>query len=279
MKEIIIENFIKDALIEDMPYGDITTENLIDDKETSEAYLLAKEDGIIAGLNIFSKVFKFIDNNLTITHKFNDGDIIKKGNIISLISGKTKSILIGERLALNILQRMSGIATLTNQFVSDVKEYNCKIVDTRKTTPNFRFFEKLAVKLGGGYNHRFNLSDAVMIKDNHIVACKGIKNAVDKIIKVIPHTTKIEVEVENIEMLKDALNSSCDIIMLDNMSCDLMREAVKINNGKKLLEASGNMTLDRIKEVAKTGVDVISVGALTHSYKALDISLKLKRNK
>lgn len=276
MKEIIIDNFIKQALLEDMPYGDITTDNLIDDNQMSVGYFIAKEDGVIAGLEIAKKVFLTIDNNIIFKDSVRDGQTVKKGNIITIIEGKTKSILRGERLSLNIMQRMSGIATLTSLFVNEVKEYNTRIVDTRKTTPNFRFFEKEAVRLGGGHNHRFNLSDSVMLKDNHLVAAGGIKAAVEKIRSIVPHTTKVEVEVENLVMLNEAIEAKADIIMLDNMSIDLMREAVVITNKRAILEASGNMTLKRVKEVASIGVDVISIGALTHSYTSLDISLRFK---
>lgn len=276
MKEIIIKNFIKQALIEDMPYGDITTDHLIDESNISTGYFLCKEDGVLAGLDVMKDVFLVIDSTFSFEDHFKDGDLIKKGDIISVVKGKTKSILNGERLALNIMQRMSGIASLTRQFVEKVSGYNTRIADTRKTTPNFRLFEKAAVIIGGGSNHRYNLSDAVLIKDNHIEASGGIKNAVKKLRKCIPHTTKIEIEVENLGMLKEALDVKADIIMLDNMSLEMMKEAVSINNHQAILEASGNMTLDRVLEVAKCGVDVISVGALTHSYQSLDISLRFK---
>lgn len=276
MKEILIENLIKQALLEDMPYGDITTDNLIDETESTTGYFVAKENGIIAGINILKKVFKIIDGNIEFNTFFQDGNKINKGDIILEIIGKTKSILNGERLALNIMQRMSGIATLTNMFVDRIKEFSVRVVDTRKTTPNFRIFEKEAVLIGGGHNHRFNLSDAVMIKDNHIETSGGIKNAVTKIRKIIPHTTKIEVEVENLEMLQAALEVKADIIMLDNMSLEMIKEAVLVNNHQAILEASGNITLDKVYDVAKCGVDVISVGAITHSYQSLDISLRFK---
>ena len=274
MREIIIDNFIKQALLEDMPYGDITTDSLIEYSHQSKAYFLAKEDGIIAGLDVAKRVFHFIDSNLDILTHVKDGELIKKGDLLATIEGRTQAILCGERLALNVLQRMSGVATLTRHFVEKVKPHPVKIVDTRKTTPNFRFFEKEAVRLGGGMNHRFNLSDAVMIKDNHIVAAGGITSAVNKIREKIPHTTKIEVEVETMDMFKEALEVGCDIIMLDNMSLETMEACVALNKGRALLEASRNMSLDRVCEVAKVGVDLISVGALTHSYKALDISLR-----
>ncbi len=276
MRELLIDNYIKQALLEDMPYGDVTTDNLIGDTNLSIGHFLAKENGVIAGIPILKQVFLTIDNSIVFNDHLKDGDEVKKGDIILEIEGKTKSILKGERLALNIMQRMSGIATLTQQFVEKVKRYPVRIVDTRKTTPNFRIFEKEAVLIGGGFNHRFNLSDAVMIKDNHIEASGSITNAVTILRSKISHTTKIEVEVENLDMLKEAIDAKADIIMLDNMSLDLMKEAVEINHHQALIEASGNMSLDRVEEVAKCGVDIISVGALTHSYRSLDISLRFK---
>lgn len=276
MKELLVEQLIKQALIEDMPYGDVTTDNLIDENNLSKGYFVAKQKGVIAGIKYLKQVFLIIDSNIQFIEHIKDGCKVNEGDIILEIEGKTKSILKGERLALNIMQRMSGVATLTHQFVDKVKGTTTRIVDTRKTTPNFRIFEKEAVLMGGGYNHRFSLSDAVMLKDNHIEARGGIKEAVTSIRLEIPHTTKIEVEVENLAMLKEALAVKADIIMLDNMSTDMMKEAVKINDHQAILEASGNMTLDRVEEVAKCGVDIISVGALTHSYNALDISLRFK---
>jgi len=276
MKELLIEQYIKQALIEDMPYGDVTTDHLIDENNFIKGYFVGKEKGIIAGINYLKQVFLTIDSSIQFKDHIHDGDEINKGEIILEIEGKTKSILKGERLALNIMQRMSGIATLTHQFVEEIKGTTAKIVDTRKTTPNFRLFEKEAVLIGGGFNHRFNLSDAVMIKDNHIEASNGITKAVNRLRHKIPHTTKIEVEVENLEMLKEALAVNVDIIMLDNMNLEMMKEAVMINQNQAIIEASGNMTLDRVKKVALCGVDIISVGALTHSYHSLDISLRFK---
>lgn len=277
MKKFEIEKIIENALIEDMNNGDITTENLIPENNTSYAEFLVKEDGVVAGLHIAEEVFKYIDSNIVFKKLIKDGSKVDKGAIVASIEGNTRSILMGERTALNLLQRMSGIATKTHEFAEKAKYYDVRIVDTRKTTPGLRILEKDAVRMGGGYNHRYNLSDAVMIKDNHIKAAGGIKKAVEIIRERIPHTTKIEVEVESLDGLKEALEVNADIIMLDNMSNELMREAVEINNKKAILEASGNMTIDRIEEVAKTGVDIISVGALTHSVKALDISLNILR--
>ena len=276
INKLIIDNVIKSALIEDINYIDITTDNLINDEQISEGYFLAKEDGIVCGIEISKRVFDILDDNIEFVIMRKDRDKVNKGDIIATVKGSTKTLLKGERTALNILQRLSGIATYTNNLVQLVKDYDTKIVDTRKTTPNLRPLEKYAVKIGGGFNHRYNLSESVMIKDNHIQAMGSITNAVNKIRENIGHTIKIEVEVKNIDELNEALNLNTDIIMLDNMSTDEMSECVKINNKKSILEASGNITENNIVEVAKTGVDIISLGALTHSAKSLDISMKIK---
>ncbi|WP_425447801.1 carboxylating nicotinate-nucleotide diphosphorylase [Dethiothermospora halolimnae] len=275
MIDFKIQELIKNALIEDMNNGDITTDNLIDDDHISKGEILAKEEGVIAGLNFTETTFKLLDDGLEFIKLINDGDKVKKGDIIAKVAGKTKAILSGERTALNILQRMSAIATKASIYKESVNEYDVKIVDTRKTTPLLREMEKYAVKIGGGHNHRFNLSDAVMIKDNHIKASGGITKAIEKIKDKLGHTIKIEVEVESLGQLEEAIRAGADIIMLDNMTIEDMKKAVNINSKRTILEASGNITIDRIKSVAKTGVDVISVGALTHSVKALDISLNI----
>jgi len=272
MNNLTIDNIIINALKEDMPTGDVTVDNLIPDDEISDAKLIAKDNGIISGIEVFKRVFELIDNTVEINLLVKDGQKVSNKELLATLHGKTQTLLKGERTALNILQRMSGIATETNKYVS-VCEKTCKILDTRKTMPNLRILDKKAVKDGGGTNHRYCLSDMVMIKDNHIDACGSITNAV-KLAKEKTHGVKIEVEVETIEQFREALNTDCDIIMLDNMSDELMRECVLINNHKKKLEGSGNMTLERIPSASKTGVDYISVGALTHSVKALDISLK-----
>lgn len=276
INKLIIDNVIKSALIEDINYIDITTDNLINDEQISEGYFLAKEDGIVCGIEISKRVLDILDDNIEFVIMRKDRDKVNKGDIIATVKGSTKTLLKGERTALNILQRLSGIATYTNNLVQLVKDYDTKIVDTRKTTPNLRPLEKYAVKIGGGFNHRYNLSESVMIKDNHIQAMGSITNAVNKIRENIGHTIKIEVEVKNIDELNEALNLNTDIIMLDNMSTDEMSKCVKINNKKSILEASGNITENNIVEVAKTGVDIISLGALTHSAKSLDISMKIK---
>lgn len=269
-----IDEIIINALEEDMNYGDITTDTLISDDQKSNAILIAKDNGIIAGCEVFSRVFYLMDKEVVIDFHRKDGDIVEQNDIIAHISGPTKSILKCERTALNIIQKLSGIATMTNSFVNNTNNMPVRIVDTRKTTPGLRALEKYAVRVGGGYNHRFNLSDAVMIKDNHIKAVGSIKKAVENAKAKIPHTMKVEIEVENLDGLKEALNAEADIIMLDNMTINMMKEAVSIAKGKAVLEASGNVDLDRVKEIAETGVDIISVGALTHSVKAMDISMK-----
>ncbi|KPU27148.1 nicotinate-nucleotide pyrophosphorylase [Caloranaerobacter sp. TR13] len=271
-----IEDIIKNALIEDMNNGDITTDNLIGQDDISEAEIIAKEDGILAGVEIAEITFKLLDKNIQFHRLKEDGQLLRKGDVIAKIKGKTRAILSGERTALNFLQRLSGIATKTRKFVDKVENYKVRVADTRKTTPGIRVLEKYAVKLGGGSNHRYNLSDAVMIKDNHIRAVGNIEKAIKLMREKVSHTVKIEVEVETIEEFKQALSAGADIIMLDNMSIEDMKEAVIINDKKAILEASGNVNIDNIEEVAKTGVDVISVGALTHSVKALDISLNIK---
>lgn len=267
----IVDKIIRDALKEDMPLGDITTDNLIPDGHQSKAMFIAKEDGVISGCEVVKRVFEIIGGKFDLTFNVVDGDSVKKLDLIATIEGDTKTILKGERVALNLIQRMSGIASVTKEYVNELVG-DCKILDTRKTTPNLRYLEKLAVKHGGGTNHRFSLSDMAMLKDNHIDAAGGITEAVNRIKPKV--NCKIEVEVETIEQFKEALTTPCDIIMLDNMSNEMMKICVGLNNRQKQLEASGNMSLERIKEVSKLGVDFISVGALTHSPKALDISLK-----
>ncbi|MDA3931275.1 MAG: carboxylating nicotinate-nucleotide diphosphorylase [Tenericutes bacterium] len=268
-----INEIIKLALKEDIPTTDISSEYLFND-EISEGQFIAKEDGVISGIDVCLAVFKKIDESTVFNIIAKNSDEVKKDMVIATVYGKTKSILQAERVGLNFLQRMSGIASMTKKFVNETKGTHTKILDTRKTTPLLRELEKRAVLDGGGINHRMSLSDMVMLKDNHLKASGGIIKAVKKVKKQIDKSIQIEVEVESLEQLKEALLSEADVIMLDNMSLDMMKEAVNINNGMKLLEASGNMVLSRIKEVSSTGVDYISVGALTHSYHSMDISLK-----
>ncbi len=268
------DEIIKAALREDMASGDITTDSLIDESSVSGAVYIAKQPGIIAGLGISERVFKVLDEKIEFIKKVEDRAYVDKGDIIAEIKGRTSALLKGERTSLNFLQHLSGIATRTNEFVKRIKGLPVRIVDTRKTTPGLRGLEKYAVKVGGGYNHRYCLSDGVLIKDNHIKAAGGIKEAVYKIRESIPHTIRIEVETESLEQVREALDAAADIIMLDNMSLDMMTEAVKLIDKKALVEASGNVCLDNVYDVAGTGVDIISVGELTHTVKAFDISMR-----
>jgi len=272
-----IKHLIEQALLEDGVNNDVTTDNLVSKERKQTGFFITKENGVLSGIEIAQKVFETIDPTLAFTVIKPSGSVVEAKEIIATIEGSAASILKGERLALNIMQRMSGIATTTNRFVKEVSGTNVLILDTRKTTPLFRVLEKKAVKDGGGTNHRYNLSDMVMIKDNHIEAVGGITQAVRLARSKVGLTLMIEVEVETKEQFLEALSTDVDVIMLDNMGNDLMRELVVLNQGRKKLEASGNMTLERVKSVAETGVDTISVGALTHSYKSLDISLRFKK--
>ena len=271
-----IDKIVLNALEEDMPYGDVTTDNLIPENDVTEAKFIAKAEGVIAGMPVAARVFELIDSKISIEIFKNDGDKVAKGDIIAILRGPTAGILKGERTALNLMQRLSGIATRTSVFAELVKDYKVSVVDTRKTTPGLRYLEKYAVRCGGGRNHRYSLSDAVMLKDNHIAAGGGIIPAVEKVRANIPHTVKIEVEVEDMEMVREAVEARADIIMLDNMNEAAMAEAVKYIDGRALVEASGDVTEERICAIAETGVDIISIGRITHSVKALDISLRFK---
>lgn len=275
LDRFLIEDTLINALKEDMNNGDITSDYLIEDSLKGKATITSKQNGIICGLDVAKMIFSIVDNRVTFKELKVDGDEVDKGEDIAIIEGSLKSILKAERVALNFLQRMSGIATKSRDISNLVKGSDVRVVDTRKTTPGLRIFEKYSVKIGGCFNHRFNLSDTVMIKDNHIEAVGSITKAIQKIRENIPHTTKIEVEVKNLEELKQALDCSADIIMLDNMNVETMKQAVKITKGRAILEASGNIDNNTIVEVAKTGVDIISVGALTHSFKSMDISLNI----
>jgi len=273
INKFLLDEILINALKEDVTYNDITTDNLIDIIDESSAVVKFKEDGVLCGIYVFKRVFELVDSNIEIKFLVNEGEYVNSGTVVAKIKGSSRNILKAERLSLNLLQRMSGIATLSKTFSDKVKDYNVKIVDTRKTTPNLRIIEKYAVKIGGCYNHRYNLSDSVMIKDNHIKASGGITNAVNMIRNKIGHTVKIEVEVTNLEELKEALSVDADIIMLDNMDNEIMKKAVELNGGKAILEASGGVNLETVEGIAKTGVDIISVGALTHSYRSVDISM------
>ena len=271
-----IDKVVLNALEEDMPYGDVTTDNLISDEDFTEAKFIAKADGVISGMPVAARVFELIDSRTSLEILKNDGECVQKGDIIAILRGPTAAVLKGERTALKLMQRMSGIATRTRVFTELVKDYPVSVADTRKTTPGLRYLEKYAVRCGGGRNHRYSLSDAVMLKDNHIAAGGGILSAVRKVRANIPHTVKIEVEVENMDMVRDAVESGADIIMLDNMNEAAMAEAVRYIAGRALVEASGDVTEERICAIAETGVDIISIGRITHSVKALDISLRFK---
>lgn len=272
-----LEEFLLSALKEDVGTGDITTNCCIPAENRSEAYFIAKEDGVICGIDIAQKIFSLVDEKIILISKSKDGDFVKKGDIIAEVIGPSRGILTGERVALNLMQRLSGTATATAKAVSSVAGTNAKIADTRKSTPGLRVLEKYAVRVGGGHNHRFNLSDGVLIKDNHIAAAGGIASAVKAARAAVPHVMKIEVETETLDEVKQALEAGADIIMLDNMSVELMAQAVTLIGGRALTEASGNMGEKDLSQVAKTGVDFISIGALTHSVKSLDISLKFKK--
>lgn len=270
-----IDNIIINSIKEDMPSGDITTDNIIDENSQSDAKMIAKDSGVIAGLDVAKRVFELLDSEVVFEKLVKEGQWVNKGDVIATIHGNTRALLKGERTALNLLQRLSGIATKTREYADKIKHLKAKVVDTRKTTPGLRILEKYAVRVGGGTNHRFCLSDGVLIKDNHIKAAGGIKKAIDLVRDKIPHTIKIEVETETIEEVLEAIDGKADIIMLDNMGLDIMKEAVKIINGRAIVEGSGNVNLNSIVGIAETGVDIISVGSLTHSVNAFDISMKI----
>jgi len=275
LKFLGLDNLIDSWLKEDMPYMDTTTDLLDLEDKIVTAEVMAKEDGVIAGIDVFIAVFRRVNSNFDIKASVRDGDKVTHGTLIVEVEGPASDMLKAERLALNLLQRMSGIATLAMTYSKAVEGLSVKIVDTRKTTPGLRPFEKYAVRVGGCYNHRYSLSDAVMIKDNHIKASGGITKAVTMLKNKLGHTVKIEVEVTNINELKEAVDAGADIVMLDNMSLEAMRESVDLMGDKVVLEASGGVTLETVKAIATTGVHVISVGALTHSYKSMDISMNI----
>jgi nicotinate-nucleotide pyrophosphorylase (carboxylating) len=275
LHDFIVEEHVKNALKEDIGFGDITTDYLVPKDEKITAKLNTRQDGILCGIDIVEIVFKTLSKDIKIQKFFKDGDKIKKGDTLAIIEGPARAILIGERTALNYVQRLSGIATETNKYQIAIGDNKARITDTRKTTPNFRMFEKYAVFTGGARLHRFNLSDCVMIKDNHIRYAGSITNAVNKIREHLSHTHKIEIECDTIEQVKEAVEVKADIIMLDNMSCDLMRECVKLINSKALIEASGNVTIETVKDIAQTGVDVISSSAIVAKAKTLDIALDM----
>lgn len=277
LPQFAIDDVIKRGLEEDINYIDVTTDYLIPENQISTARFVAKDSGVLAGIEVAMRVFTLIDDTVTFELLKQDGDKVSKGDIILTMKGHTASLLKGERTALNLVQHMSGIATATNRCVELVKGTNASIADTRKTLPGLRALQKYAVVAGGGKNHRYNLSDAAMLKDNHIDAYGSLTNAVNALRAKAGHMVKIEVETRSLEELEEALAVGADVIMLDNMDCATMAEAVKRTAGRAKLEASGNITLENIAEVAKTGVDIISLGALTHSVTCFDISMKIDK--
>lgn len=268
------DELILSALREDITSEDITTNSVMREYQLGEVELICKQDGVIAGLDVFKRTFELLDSKTEVTFTKKDGDTVKNGDKIGVVRGDIRVLLSGERTALNYLQRMSGIATYTRSIADLLKGSKTKLLDTRKTTPNMRVFEKYAVKVGGGYNHRYNLSDGILLKDNHIGAAGGVKEAVQTAKEYAPFVRKIEIEVENLDMLKEALDAGADIIMLDNMSVEDMKEAVKLVSGKAETECSGNVTKENVERLVDIGVDYISSGALTHSSPILDLSLK-----
>lgn len=273
-EKINADELIKSALREDITCEDVTTNAVFRERVLGKVQLICKQDGVICGLPVFERTFKILDESTSFEYFVKEGDEVKKGDLLCEATGDMRVLLSGERTALNFLQRMSGIATYTAKTVKLLEGGKTKLLDTRKTTPNMRVFEKYAVKVGGGCNHRYNLSDGVLLKDNHISAAGGITRAVALAREYAPFVRKIEVEVENLEMCREALEAGADIIMLDNMSPELMKEAVKMIDGRALTECSGNVTLENVEKIKDTGVDFVSSGALTHSAPILDLSLK-----
>ncbi|MGN1135020.1 MAG: carboxylating nicotinate-nucleotide diphosphorylase [Oscillospiraceae bacterium] len=277
LPQFITDEIIERALREDINYIDAATDYLLDDDDVSTARFVAKASGVLCGIDIAVRVFEMLDKDVSVQINIKDGGRVEKGDVIAVVTGKTKAILKAERTALNILQHMSGIASETAKYAECCKGTKAHVTETRKTLPGLRAIEKYAVTVGGGKNHRFNLSDGAMLKDNHIDAYGSITKAVEALRSKMGHMIKIEVEVRNEDELREALACNADVIMLDNMTCEQMKKCVAIADGKAVLEASGNVTLDNMAEVAATGVDIVSVGALTHSVKAFDISLKIDK--
>lgn len=272
-----IDDIIKTALLEDINYVDVTTDYLIDDDAVSTAKYVSKDEGVLCGIDVALRVFELLDENVKTKVYIKDGEKVKKGDIIAEITGSTRALLKGERTALNLVQHMSGVATATNKCVELVNGTKASIADTRKTLPGLRVLQKYAVTVGGGRNHRYNLSDCAMLKDTHLDAYGSMSNAVNVLRERMGHTVKIEVEVANLEELQEALSLGVEVIMLDNMSNEDMAKAVEMTAGRAKLEASGNVTTETIRGIAETGVDIISLGALTHSVKAFDISMKMDK--
>ena len=275
LSNFFVEDHVKSALMEDIGFGDVTTESIVGESEIFTASLVSRCEGIICGLEVFRTVFKVLSDKVQVDLLKKDGDEIRKGDVLATLKGPGKYILLGERVALNYLQRMSGIATETHKYKLAIGDLPCKIVDTRKTTPNFRAFEKYSVKVGGGALHRFNLSDCAMIKDNHIQVAGSVTNAVNKVKANLSHAHKIELECDNIEQIKEALPLGVDIIMLDNMTLEQMKEAVELINHRAIVEASGNVNLETVRKIAECGVDIISSSAIVAKAPTLDIALDM----
>lgn len=276
LHDFIVEDHIKQALKEDIGFGDITTDYIEADGKFLKATMNFREDGILCGIEIVRKVFEILDKNIQVKTFFKDSDKILKGQDIAIIEGNARAILTGERLALNYIQRLSAIATLTAKYQEILKPYKATITETRKTTPNFRIFEKYAVKIGGATPHRFSLCDCIMLKDNHIALCGGVTQAVETVRKHISHTHKIEVEADTLSQVEEALKCGVDIIMLDNMDTETMEKAVNLIDNRAIVEASGQVNMDTLENIAKTGVDVISTSAITAKAGSLDIGLDIK---
>jgi nicotinate-nucleotide pyrophosphorylase (carboxylating) len=269
------QHLIEIALKEDIGPGDITTDNLIDPQQEGSGKIIAKEPLVIAGLDVARQVFTYLDSEVVFTSEYDDGDVVKEGVSLANVRGRLRALLSGERTALNFLQRLSGISTLVRSYMNELSGKDVRLVDTRKTTPGWRVLEKYAVRVGGAHNHRMGLFDGVLIKDNHIAAFGGIKNAMDHIRTHVSHLLKIEVEVSNLDQIKEALEADADVIMLDNMDTDRVKEAAALIGNRAVVELSGNVTIRTLKSLADTGVDIISVGALTHSARCVDISMRI----
>jgi nicotinate-nucleotide pyrophosphorylase (carboxylating) len=276
MEKWMIHEVLERAFREDMPMGDITTDCTVPENEISRAYLITKQEGVVCGIEVAMEAFRMMDPAVRLNPLVKDGDFVENQTRILEVEGNSRALLKAERTALNLLQRLSGIASITRLYVEKIIGYKAKVTDTRKTTVGLRLLEKYAVRIGGGTNHRFSLSDGVLIKDNHIKAAGGITKAIQAAKEAVPYTMKIEVETETLEQVREALESGADIIMLDNMPPEMMTEAVALVAGKAVTEASGNITLENIQKVAATGVDIISIGAMTHSAMAMDISMNFE---
>ncbi len=275
LSNFYVEEHVKSALMEDIGFGDVTTESIVGEDEIFKASLVSRSEGIICGLNVFKTVFKILSDRVKVDLLFKDGDKIQKGDVLARIEGPGKYLLLGERVSLNYIQRMSGIATETHKYQTAIGDLPCKIVDTRKTTPGFRAFEKYSVKTGGGALHRFNLSDCAMIKDNHIQVAGSVTKAVEKVKANLSHAHKIELECDTVDQIKEALPLGVDIIMLDNMDLDTMKSAVKLIDHRAIVEASGNVRLETVRAIAECGVDIISSSAIVAKAPTLDIALDM----